>query len=129
LSASGGGLAAGTVVGGKRPVIAVEPDNCRCLHDALAVGEPVDTAIDSVTASALGATRIGALPFELLLDSRSCLVSDAELLAARDRLWEEFRLAVEPAAAVSFAAFLSGQVSSALPCVVLCGANTDWTPA
>jgi threonine dehydratase len=55
-------------------------------------------------------------------------VSDAELLAARDRLWEEFRLAVEPAAAVPFAAWLGGQVTADLPCIVLCGANTDWVP-
>jgi len=129
VSVGGGGLAAGTVVGGGRPVVAVESDGCRCLHDALAVGEPVDTAVDSVAASALGATRVGALPFELLRDSRSCLVSDAELLAARDRLWEEFRLAVEPAAAVPFAALLSGQVSGVVPCIVLCGANTDWSPS
>jgi threonine dehydratase len=58
----------------------------------------------------------------------SVLVPDVETLAARDRLWEEFRLAVEPAAAVPFAAWLAGQVPGELPCVVLCGANTDWTP-
>ncbi|HEY3609453.1 MAG TPA: serine/threonine dehydratase [Pseudonocardiaceae bacterium] len=129
IAVGGGGLAAGTVVGGGRPVLAVEPDGCCCLHGALAAGEPVDTVVNSVAASALGATRVGTLPFELLRDSRSCLVSDAELLAARDRLWEEFRLAVEPAAAVPFAALLSGQVSGALPCLVLCGGNTDWQPS
>jgi threonine dehydratase len=128
ISVGGGGLAAGAVVAGGRPVIAVEPDGCCCLHDALAAGEPVDTVVDSIASSALGASRVGALPFELLRDSRSCLVSDVELLAARDRLWEEFRLAVEPAAAVPFAALLSGQVSGALPCLVLCGGNTDWQP-
>lgn len=128
VSVGGGGLAAGAVVGGGRPVLAVEPDSCCCLHDALAAGEPVDTVVDSVAASALGASRVGALPFELLRNSRSCLVSDAELLAARDRLWEEFRLAVEPAAALPLAALLSDQVSGALPCLVLCGANTDWQP-
>ena len=73
---------------------------------------------------------LGELAFSVL--SRrpvaSVLVSDAELLAARDRLWEEFRLAVEPAAAVPFAAWLAGQVPGERPCVVLCGANTDWTP-
>ena len=53
----------------------------------------------------------------------------AELLAARDRLWEEFRLAVEPAAAAPLAALLAGQVPGDLPCVILCGANTDWIPA
>jgi threonine dehydratase len=130
VAVGGGGLGAGTVVGGAgRTVVAVEPDGCCCLHEAIAAGEPVDVVIDSVAASALGATRVGKLPFELLRKSPSVLVSDAELLAARDRLWEEFRLAVEPAAAAPFAALLAGQVDGGLPCVILCGANTDWTPA
>ena len=57
------------------------------------------------------------------------LVSDKEIIAARDRLWEDFRLAVEPAAATVFAAWLSGQVPGAHPCLVLSGANATWTPA
>lgn len=130
VAVGGGGLAAGTVAGsGGRIVLAVEPTGSRCLHDAIAAGQPVDVAIDSVTASALGATRVGTLPFELLRNAPSVLVSDGELLAARDLLWEEFRLAVEPAAAVPFAAWLAGRVPGVLPCVILCGANTDWTPA
>jgi threonine dehydratase len=129
IAVGGGGLASGAVVGGERTVVAVEPEKCRCLHDAIAAGEPVDVRIDSIAASALGATRVGALPFELLRESPSVLVSDEELLTARDRLWEEFRLAVEPAAAAGFAAWLAGRVPAQVPCVVLCGANTDWTPA
>jgi threonine dehydratase len=130
VAVGGGGLAGGTVVGAAgRTVLAVEPERCCCLHAALAAGEPVDVVVDSVAASALGATRVGALPFELLRDMPSVLVSDAGLLAARDRLWEEFRLAVEPAAAAPFAAWLAGQVPGELPCVILCGANTDWLPA
>jgi threonine dehydratase len=129
VAVGGGGLAAGTVAGsGGRPVVAVEPEGCCCLHEALAAGRPVDSAVDSVASSALGATKVGALPFELLRDARSVLVTDAELLAARDRLWDEFRLAVEPAAAAPFAAWLAGRVPGDLACVVLCGANTDWTP-
>lgn len=129
VAVGGGGLAGGSVVGADgRTILAVEPEHCRCLHDALAAGQPVDVTVDSVAASALGATRIGSLPFELLRDSPSVLVSDAELLAARDLLWEEFRLAVEPAAATGVAAVLAGRVPGELPCVVLCGANTDWTP-
>jgi threonine dehydratase len=131
VAVGGGGLAAGTSIAiGERTTFAVEPERCRALHDALLAGEPVDVAIDSVAASALGATRVGSVPFQLLNGprTRSVLVSDAELLAARDRLWEEFRLAVEPAAAVPFAAWLSGRIAAELPCVVLCGANTDWTP-
>jgi threonine dehydratase len=130
VAVGGGGLAAGTVAGaGGRQVVAVEPAGCCCLHNALAVGEPVDSAVDSVAASALGATKVGALPLELLRGVRSVLVTDGELLAARDRLWDEFRLAVEPAAAAPFAAWLAGRVPGALACVVLCGANTDWQPA
>jgi threonine dehydratase len=131
VAVGGGGLAAGTALAAAgRTTVAVEPEHCRALHDALAAGRPVDSPVDSVAASALGATRVGEVPFGVLSTRpvRSVLVSDAELLAARDRLWDEFRLAVEPAAAVPFAAWLAGRVPGELPCVVLCGANTDWLP-
>jgi threonine dehydratase len=132
VAVGGGGLAAGTVLGsGGRTVVAVEPENCACLHNALAAGVPVDSAVDSVAASALGATRTGDVPFSVLRDAGvvSALVSDGQILAARDRLWEEFRLAVEPAAAAPFAAFLAGLVPGDLPGIVLSGSNTDWAPA
>lgn len=130
VAVGGGGLAAGTALASGRLTVAVEPERCRALNRAFEAGEPVDSEVDSVAASALGATRVGTVPFEVLRahDVRSVLVSDTELLAARDRLWEEFRLAVEPAAAVPFAAWLAGRVPGELACVVLCGANTDWTP-
>lgn len=130
VAVGGGGLASGCVLGAAgKPVIAVEPDGCCCLHNALAAGRPVDSPVDSVAASALGATRIGTLTFELLRDTTSVLVTEGELLAARDLLWDEFRFAVEPAAAVPFAAWLAGRIPGELPCLVLCGANADWTPA
>ena len=89
-------------------------------------GRPVDAPVDSVAASALGATRVGDVPFAVLSAASvvSVLVTDAELLAAQDRLWEEFRLAVEPAAAAPFAAWLAGRVPGERACLVLCGANT-----
>src|SRR5580693_7120769 len=88
----GAGPAAGP---GPRTVIGVEPEGCPTLHAAVEAGEPVDVGADSVAASALGAARIGDLalaayqanPVDL------ALVSDKEIIAARDRLWEEFRLA------------------------------------
>jgi threonine dehydratase len=43
-------------------------------------------------------------------------------------LWDQFRIAVEPAAAVPFAAWRAGRVGGELPCLILCGANTDWSP-
>jgi threonine dehydratase len=132
VAVGGGGLAAGTVLAiGDRITVAVEPEHCCSLHQAIAAGQPVDAPVDSVAASALGATRVGAVPFALLNSprTRSVLVGDDQLVAARDRLWEEFRLAVEPAAAAPFAAWLAGRAPDGLCCVVLSGANTDWTPA
>lgn len=131
VAAGGGGLAAGTALGGGgRGVVAVEPEHCSSLHDALAAGHPVDSPTDSVAASALGATRVGEIPFAVLAARapESVLVTDGEILAARDRLWEEFRLAVEPAAAAGLAAWTAGRVDAVLACVVLCGANTEWLP-
>jgi len=134
VAVGGGGLAAGTVLGaGGRPVLAVEPEYSRCLYEALAVGRPVDVqpalAAGSVAASALGASRIGDIPFALLNAPGvwSALVDDQQILAARDRLWEEFRLAVEPAGAVPFAAWLAGLVPGELPLLIVCGANAEWT--
>ncbi|MFB9923547.1 serine/threonine dehydratase [Amycolatopsis halotolerans] len=126
VAVGGGGLASGaTLASGGRQVFAVEPEHCQALHAALAAGEPVDVTIDSVAASALGATRVGELAFGIL-DSpsvTSVLVSDAEILAARDLLWRDFRLVVEPAAAAPLAAWLAGRIPAELPCFVLCGAN------
>jgi threonine dehydratase len=131
VAVGGGGLASGTAVAiGPRSTIAVEPDGCRCLADALAASRPVDSPVNSVAASALGATRVGDLPFTILQGHhvQSVLVSDDELLAARDLLWDEFRVAAEPAAAAPFAAWLADRVPGRLPCVIICGANTDWFP-
>jgi threonine dehydratase len=127
LATGGGGLAAGAVLGAEgRTVVVVEPEGCCCVHHALAAGRPVDAPVDSVASSALGATRVGEVPFAVLAsgDVVSVLVSDAELLSAQTRLWEEFRLAVEPAAAVPFAAWLAGRVPGECACLVVCGANT-----
>jgi threonine dehydratase len=128
----GGGLAAGlsVSVGSDRTIVAVEPEHCNALHAAFSAGGPVDAPVDSVTASALGASRVGANTFALLSSGRVqlALVTEQEITHARDRLWEEFRLAVEPAAAVPFAAWLADRVPGRHPCLVLCGANTDWRP-
>jgi threonine dehydratase len=128
----GGGLLAG-VVGAVTPchVIGVEPAGCPTLNAAVKAGEPVEVGADSVASSALGAARAGRLALAACAsyDVGLALVADEEIVAARDRLWEEYRLAVEPAAAVGFAAWLSGQIPGERPCLVLSGGNADWTPA
>ena len=139
VAVGGGGLIAGVslaVAGtastgraGGRRVVGVEATGCACLHAAVAAGEPVDSPVASVAASALGATRVGRVPYAVLRDRPPvlALVDDAEILAARDRLWEEFRLAVEPAGAAPFAAWLAGRVPGDHPCLVICGANAPWS--
>jgi threonine dehydratase len=133
VAVGGGGLVSGVTVASPpgTTVVGVEPENCACLHAAMAAGEPVDSPVDSIAASALGATRLGRIPYAILRDAnlRLALVEDKQILAARDRLWDEFRLAVEPAAAAPFAAWLAGTVPGDHPCLVLCGANAPWTTA
>ena len=99
----GGGLLAGVsgglaALGRPTVVVGVEPEGCPTLHAAVEAGEPVDVGADSVAASALGASRIGGLALAAYRANPVglALVSDKEIIAARDRLWEEFRLAVEP---------------------------------
>jgi threonine dehydratase len=135
VAAGGGGLAAGTALAiGERLLVAAEPEDCRAVHDALTAGQPVDAPVNSVASSALGATRMGEVPFHVLQPRhrtgglRSVLVTEADVLRARDQLWEECRIATEPAAAVPLAAWLTGQVPGELPCLVVCGANAEWTP-
>lgn len=133
VSVGGGGLIAGIALaleGSGTRVVGVEPVGIPTLHAALAAGEPVDVEVDSVAASALGAGRTS--PVNLAIAQRAVegvvLVSDQQILAARDLLWETCRLAIEPGAAAAPAALLAGLVEAERPCVVLCGANTAWTP-
>lgn len=131
VAVGGGGLIAGAALAsGGRHVVAVEPEHCCAMHNALTAGEPVDSEVRSIAADALGATRAGGLSLEILKQHHvsSVLVSDEEILAARDRLWADFRLAVEPAGGAAFASFLNGDVPGELPCVILCGANSEWQP-
>jgi threonine dehydratase len=126
VAAGGGGLAAGTALAaGERLTVIVEPERCNAVHAALAAGQPVDAPVASIAASALGASRAGMLPLEVLSTHRvaSVLVTDAQILAAQALLWEEFRLAVEPAAAVPLAALLAADAPGKLPCLVVCGGN------
>jgi threonine dehydratase len=134
VAVGGGGLVAGIAVAAERcdvRVVGVEPEGIPTLHAALAAGEPVDVSVASVAASSLGARRTAALNLAIAQDAVDsvALVSDADILAARDLLWDELRLAVEPGAAAGLAGLLAGAVTADEPCVVLCGANAAWHPA
>jgi threonine dehydratase len=137
VAVGGGGLFAGVATAARRHglhTVAVEPENCRALNAALERGELVDVTPDSVAADSLGARRASEAALELARGEgvTSLLVSDAEIIAMRQNLWDERRLVVEHAAATALAAVvaLDGGGPKYLPrdgeriAVVLCGANT-----
>ncbi|WP_280330077.1 threonine/serine dehydratase [Nocardia wallacei] len=132
VAVGGGGLASGiaAALGLRGRVIGVEPKGSPTLHAALAAGRPVDVHVSGLASDALGATRIGDIPLELAQRYRmgSLLVSDDAIAMAREYLWREFRIVVEPAGAVALAAIRSGAYvpgPGERPVIVLCGANTD----
>jgi threonine dehydratase len=111
-------------------IIAVEPEACPTLHQALAAGRPVDVDVGGLAADSLGAKRVGSLMFEIARRAiaGSCLVTDDAIRAARQMLWRDFRLAVEPGGATALAALISGRYARRAGeriGVVICGGNTD----
>ncbi|UFS97176.1 threonine/serine dehydratase [Nocardia huaxiensis] len=133
VSVGGGGLFTGVAIAAAHHgirVVAVEPEHCRAFNAALTQGHPVDVPVDSIAADALGARRVTpmALTAAAAADVQSVLVSDEEISAARQYLWDDRRLAVEHAAAAAYAALHFGAYRSRpgeRVAVVLCGANTD----
>jgi threonine dehydratase len=121
-----GGIAAWYAGTGTR-VVAVEPELCPALHDALEAGEPVPAPVGGIAADALGASQVGLLGFAAASGAASVLVSDEDIAAARRTLWRELRLVVEPAGATAYAALQTGvvDVTGQRVGVVVCGANTD----
>ncbi|WP_438486709.1 serine/threonine dehydratase [Streptomyces sp. S186] len=133
VAAGGGGLFAGTAAAADHHgirTVAVEPEHSRALNAALAAGAPVPVEVRSVAADALGARLVSpaALDWAQHPGTRSVLVPDDAIVAARQHLWDAYRIAVEPAGATALAALRSGAYAPApgeTVCVVLCGANTD----
>ncbi len=131
VAVGGGGLIGGIASSfrGEANVVAVEPEDCQCLHAALKAGKPVDVSVGGVAASSLGARRIGDHPWSVReWISDSVLVVDDAIVEAQSWLWAEVRLAVEPAAAATLAALMSGAYRPAPGSnvvVVLSGGNVD----
>ena len=131
LACGGGGLSGGAAAwfGERTEIVACETEDTPTYATALEHGRPVDVEVGGVAADALGATRIGAVPWRALAEvgARSALVSDDELIAARDMLWDRLRLAVEPAAAAPLAALIERRwepsTSGGRIGLVLSGAN------
>jgi len=131
----GGGLCAGvsTAVKLLQPrcrVFGVEPEGADTMHRSFASGKP--EAIDKVRtiADSLGAPY--ALPYSFALCRKFVdelvLVSDAELRAAMRLLFQDAKLAVEPAGAASTAALcgpLRERLRGKRVGAIVCGTNID----
>ena len=135
IAVGGGGLMAGALawLGGRRRVVAVEPERSRALHAALEAGAPVDVEVGGIAANALGARRTGRIAFDLAREAgtRVALVSEEAILKARALLWTELRQWVEPAGAAALAALLSGAYrpeEGERVAVLVCGANPSEDP-
>ena len=132
VAVGGGGLMSGvaTALEGRASVVGVEPTGAPTLHSALASGGPVDVAVSGVAADSLGARRLGSIAWAVAsrLGVGSVLVDDDAVMAARQAMWDRFRVVLEPGAAAPVAALVSGAYRLAegeRVAVVLCGANTD----
>lgn len=132
ISVGGGGLIGGIAAfyRGSTRIVGAEPEGAPTLHHALEAGEPVDVDVSGIAADSLGARRLGALAYPILkqFGVEALLVTDAEIVAAQQALWDVLRVVVEPGGAAAFAALLSGRYQPAAGervAVLLCGANTS----
>jgi threonine dehydratase len=134
VSVGGGGLIAGIAawLAGRSRVIALEPELAPTLYRAREAGAPVDVQVGGIAADSLGARRIGAIAWTIAQQhvAQAELLHDDAIRAAQRFLWNELKLAVEPAAALPLAALQSGVVRPRVGervVLVICGANVDPT--
>jgi threonine dehydratase len=132
VSVGGGGLVAGiaTWFAARSRVVGLEPELAPTLFRARAAGAPVDVAVSGIAADSLGARRIGAIAWRVTQRHgvQTELLTDAAIRAAQRFLWTEFKLAVEPAAALPLAALQSDVIrprEGETLCLIVCGANLD----
>ena len=132
VSVGGGGLIAGLAAWFERraKVVALEPELAPTLFRAREAGQPVDVAVSGIAADSLGARRIGSIAWEQTQRhvDHSLLLPDEAIRGAQRWLWKEFKLAVEPAAALPLAALQTGAwvpQAGEKVCLIICGANVD----
>lgn len=131
VATGGGGLIGGIAAwfAGRIRILAVEPEGAPTLFKALAAGRPVDAEAEGIAADSLAPRQVGRLMFPLAQAyvERSILVSDDDIRAAQQALWDVLRVVAEPGGAAAMAALLSGKYRPApgeRVAVLLCGANT-----
>jgi threonine dehydratase len=127
----GGGLVAGTATAcaAKRTVIGVEPEGAPTMSRALQAGGPADAPTGSVAVDSLAPRQVGDLTYAVVAASVQTvlLVSDEDILAAQQLLWDRLRVAAEPGGVTALAAVLAGRYTPAPGehlAVIITGANT-----
>lgn len=134
VAIGGGGLISGALswcTG--RKIVGVETKATATMHTALINGPEAEIAPSGNCANALGAKRIGRMPYDIACANnlQTVLVSDAEVTKARALIWSHLRQYVEPAGAAAVAALASGAYAPAKGekvAVLLCGANPAPAP-
>ena len=132
VSVGGGGLIGGIAAwfAGRARVVALEPERAPTLFRARQAGAPVDVGVGGIAADSLGARRVGNLAWAIAQQhvAQAELLSDDAIVAAQRFLWREFKLAVEPAAALPLAALQTGVYrprAGERVALIVCGANLD----
>lgn len=114
IAVGGGGLIGGIAswFRDEMVVVAAEPETCRSLNASLEAGRQVEVDVSGVAASSLGARSVGDHGWGARhwID-HSTLVPDSAIVESQHWLWDEFRLAVEPAAATPVAVLATGAFS------------------
>lgn len=116
VAVGGGGLIGGIAswCRNSNSVVAVEPVLCNSLNAARKAGVPTPAGVGGVAASSLGTELIGEYAWyanQWIADS--LLVEDEDIMAAQRWLWQNVRLVVEPAAATTVAALMTGAYTPA----------------
>jgi threonine dehydratase len=130
-SVGGGGLLAGicATYAGQARVVGVEPTGAPTLTRALRAGQPVDAEAGSVAIDSLAPRRVGQHTFAVIREfvRQVVLVSDEDITAAQELLWDRLRLVAEPGGCAALAAVLTGGYTPGpdeTVAVVISGANT-----
>jgi threonine dehydratase len=131
VSVGGGGLIGGISAWyeGRVRVIGVEPELAPTLTRALQAGRPVDAEAGGLAADSLAPKRVGEHGFPIAQRhvERVILVTDEQIRAAQEQLWQVLRVVAEPGGAAAFAALLSGRYrpqAGERVGVLVCGGNT-----
>jgi threonine dehydratase len=113
VSVGGGGLIGGIAAWyeGRVRVIGVEPELSPTLTRALQAGRPVDAEASGLAADSLAPKRVGEHVFPIAQRhvEKVVLVTDDQIRAAQEKLWQVLRVVAEPGGAAAFAALLSGR--------------------